>query len=400
MTKRVIAIAIALACAACGGGSSDTPDATSAPAKSFGAKPAGNVEPVIERAELEPNPAGAGDAMSVQVHARDDDRDRLHTSVEWYRNGVRLPDVTANVVESGTFSRGDRVYAIVKVSDGQHEVSRASNEITIGNSPPKVRSISIGPAHATAGDVIEAQANVQDVDGDSFELSYRWYKNGKPVDGATSSRLNPGIAHRGDKLAVEVSANDGNGETDWVRSPEFTLGNAEPVITSQPGYEMGPTGTYSYDVVAKDADGDAPLKYELVSGPPGMTIDDASGAVSWNVPQDAKPSNSVEIAVTDGFGGKATQRWVLSVDWNQTAPAAPAREAGENGDNGEPAVGKTARPAPATKQPTSPRVTANPGDTKQGDKAKTPQRAQPQRGDGDDMDRDQGEEYRQEKEED
>ncbi|HTO53538.1 MAG TPA: Ig domain-containing protein [Myxococcota bacterium] len=397
MTKRVIAIAIALACAACGGGSSDTADAPPAKPTAFGAKPGVNTEPVIERAELEPNPAGAGDAMSVQVHARDDDRDRLHTTIEWYRNGERMTDVTANVVESGTFSRGDRVYAIVHVTDGSHDVSRATNEVTIGNSLPKVRSIVIGPAHATAADVIEAQANVQDVDGDSFELSYRWYKNGQPIDGAASARLKPGSAHRGDKLAVEVSANDGNGQTDWARSPEFMLANAEPVITSQPGYEMGPTGTYSYDVMAKDADGDQPLKYELVTGPPGMTIDEASGSVSWNVPQDAKPSNSVEVLVTDGFGGKATQRWVLSVDWNQTAPAAPAREAGDN-DNGEPASGKSARPAPAQKQPTGARVTANPGETKAGDKAKTPPRAQPQKGDGDDMDRDQGEEYRQEKE--
>ena len=385
MSKRVIAIAIALACAACGG-SSETTDPQ--PTQSQAAAGT-NSEPEIQAATLSPNPAGAADSLAIDVRARDADRDRLQVRVEWYRNGTLDPSLQGNVLDSGTFNRGDRVYAVAHVSDGTHEVSAATNPVNIGNSAPKVRSVAVGPAHATASDVIEAQVNAQDPDGDSFELSYRWFKNNQPVEGATAARLPAGTAHRGDKLAVEASATDGSDPSEWVRSPDFTLDNAEPVITSQPGYEMGPTGVYSYDIAAKDADGDAPLRYELLTGPPGMTVDDSNGAVSWTVPQDAKASNSIEVAVTDGFGGRATQRWVLSVDWNQ-APAAPA---GDNGEEKQPRA-KKATASPSGSEHASPTKSS---DSKKD--AKSPQRAQPQRGEGDDLDRDQGEEYRQEKEE-
>jgi putative Ig domain-containing protein len=382
MSKRVIAIAIALACAACGGSDTTPPEQSSAPA---GAK-AGNSEPEILSAQLTPSPAGTGDAISVEVNARDPDRDRLRTTIEWYRNGQLDSSLQGSTVDGGTFNRNDRVYVVVHVSDGTHEVSKATNPVTIGNAPPKLTSLSIGPANATAVDVIEATAAAQDADGDSIDYSYRWYKNGELIEGATEARLAAGKAHRGDKLAVEVSAGDGSDQSEWVRSRDFLVGNAQPVITSQPGYEMGPTGVYSYEISAKDPDGDQPLKYELVSGPMGMTVDDATGAVTWTVPRDAKPSNPIEIAVTDGFGGRATQRWVLSVDWNQ-APAAPAGE-------GE------AKPTNAKRAPANGEAETKSQSKKQADKASAkPQRAQPQRGEGDDLDRDQGEEYRQEKEE-
>jgi hypothetical protein len=387
MSKRVIAIAIALACAACGGSDSTPPGQSASP--SAAAKP-GNSEPEIVSATLSPNPAGTGDAISVDVKARDIDRDRLTTSIEWYRNGQLDSSLQGTSIDGGTFSRGDRVYAVAHVSDGTHEVSRATNPVTIGNAVPRVMAVTIGPARATATDVIEAEVKTQDADGDSVELSYRWYKNGQPIEGATDSRLAAGRARRGDKLAVEVSASDGYDQSEWVRSPEFVLANSEPVITSQPGYEMGPSGVYSYEIAAKDADGDQPLKYELVSGPAGMTIDDSTGAVTWTVPQDAKPSNPIEVAVTDGFGGRATQRWVLSVDWNQ-APAAPAGESGE---------GKRASSKRPTDNGEAGAAEKSSQSKKQAEKqAAKPPRAQPQRGEGDDLERDQGEEYRQEKEE-
>lgn len=386
MSKRVIAIAIAVACTACGGSDTTTQTQGAPSSASAGAK-TGNSEPEIVSATLSPDPAGASDALSVDVNARDPERHRLRTTIEWYRNGVLESSLTGVSVDAGTFNRGDRVYAVAHVSDGAHEVSKATNPVTLGNALPKIGLITIGPAHATAADVIEAQVQAQDPDGDSFELSYRWLKNGQPIEGATEARLAAGRAHRGDKLVVEVSANDGSDQTPWVRSGEFLVANAEPVITSQPGYEMGSTGVYTYEISAKDADGDQPLRYELVSGPAGMAVDDATGAVTWNVPQDAKPSNPIEVAVSDGFGGRTTQRWVLSVDWNQ-APAAPA--------GGESAETKRTTAKPAMKTGEQGEETKASQSQKQ---AAKPQRAQPQRGDGDDLERSQEEEYRQEKEE-
>ncbi len=176
--------------------------------------------------------------------------------------------------------------------------------------------------------MVEAQANVEDPDGDSFEISYQWYVNGELIPAATSSRLPPGVAHRGDKVSVSASATDGSDVGAPAQSAPIVLANAAPVITTQPSYEMTPNGAYTYSLGAKDADGDTPLRYELLEGPEGMKVDDQSGVVTWAVPDNAKGNSTIKIAVSDPYGGRSTQTWVLSVDWNQ-APASPSGAAGK-----------------------------------------------------------------------
>ncbi|MFI5314932.1 MAG: Ig domain-containing protein [Myxococcota bacterium] len=360
--KRAIAAAIALSFAACGG-SSDAP--STAPARKNAQTSAASKEneaPEIQSAEIVPNPAGAADALGVEVHVRDAEHDRLTTSVEWFKNGVLVPELRESVVEAGTFTRGDRVYAVVHVSDPTHEVTRQTAALSIGNSAPRLHAVMVTPLQPTATDLIEAQPNADDADGDSVEVSYRWFKNGVLIAGATSNRLPAGSVRRGDKLGVQASASDGSDTSPWVASTEVLVANAKPTITTQPGYEMGASGVYSYQIGAKDPDGDDPLKFELVEGPPGMAIDEASGVLTWTVPQDAKGNNPIEIAVSDSFGGRATQHWALSVDWNQ-APASPAATASEKTgtkkaaaapDSDEEAPAKAAAPkakaAPAVKE--------------------------------------------------
>jgi hypothetical protein len=324
--KRAIAVAIALACVACGESTDVAPDPgaprASAPPKSGAA----NEAPTIDAVELGPNPAGSADPITLDLKARDAERDRLTTSVDWYKNGVLVPDLHGTVVDAGTFSRGDTVYAIATVSDATHEVTAQSAALTIGNSAPKVRSVVISSAKVTAADMVEAQANAEDADGDSFELSYQWYRNGEPIPSATSSRLAPGIAHRGDKVSVSASATDGSDAGPWLQSAPVTVANADPVITTQPSYEMTPNGEYQYSVGAKDADNDTPLKFELVEGPKGMTVDEQSGVVTWAVPDDAKGNSPIKVTVTDAYGGRATQAWVLSVDWNESPASASDKQ--------------------------------------------------------------------------
>jgi len=332
--KRASAAAIALLCAACG----SSADAPQAPAPAAGnARPAAeagreNGPPEIESAEITPNPAGSSDALTLEVRARDPEQDRLRTTIEWYRNGELVPDQHESVADAGTFNRGDRVYAIVYVADATHEVSHQTQVLTIGNSAPHVHGVALTPAKATAADFIEAQPNVQDPDGDSFEVTYRWHRNGEVVPAATSSRLPPGTLHRGDKVYVEASASDGTDASPWVPSPVIEIGNAAPVISSVPSYQLGQNAFYSYDIAAKDADGDEPLRYELVQGPTGMKVDETSGKLTWQVPQETRGDSPIQIAVSDAYGGRVTQSWTLSVDWNQLQPpASPSNASPESG---------------------------------------------------------------------
>ncbi len=344
--KRAIASALTLFCVACGG-SDDAVEPGSASAEAANElgddASGGNEPPVIVRAVIEPENAGASDALSLEVVVRDPEQDRVRTTVEWYRNGELVEDLVELTVPEGQFSRGDRVYAIIYATDGTHDVSAQTPALSLGNAAPRVKSLRVTPERATALDMIQVEADVSDDDGDRVELSYRWLRNGVVVPNATSARLAPGLALRGDSVIAQVNASDGNGESGWIPSKPLQLANSAPSITTQPNYELAGSGQYSYEVAAKDPDGDSPLRYEIVQGPPGMRVDIGSGLVTWRVPADAKGVYPIEIAVSDPHGGKTTQSYSLSVDWAEgekdakgakPATKAAAKAAGEARETG------------------------------------------------------------------
>ncbi|MGH2897097.1 MAG: putative Ig domain-containing protein [bacterium] len=365
--KRVIAFAITLLCVACGG-----PEQQATVADAPGGAPAhpakgGNEPPEISKATLEPANASANEELKLEVVARDPDRDNLTITVEWYRNGELVEGLDDTTVPPETFARGDRVYAIVYASDGSHEVTRQSAILSVANSAPTVRHVAVTPPRPTALDLLQVEADVQDADGDPYELRYRWLRNGQPLPEADGPRLPPGLGHRAEQLIVQVQATDGSDDSPWVSSPTIVLANAPPAITTQPNYTLSGSGQYSYEVAAKDPDGDRPLKYELSQGPPGMSVDVVSGVVTWHVPADAKGTYPIELAVSDPYGGRTTQRYALAVDWNDT-PASPSQSGAVAP---APAAGKAkAKTAPAAK----------------------PAKAAPADGDEDYTDEDQGEE--------
>lgn len=318
--KRVIATAITLLCVACGGSSEDASSATASQQRDARAASGENAPPEIVSAVIEPADAGASQPMSLAVVAKDPDRDRLRLTIEWYRNAELVTGLDRPDVPAGTFARDDRVYAIVYASDGKEEVSHQTAAIVVGNSAPTVRRVAITPLRATALDLLQAEVDVRDEDGDSVELSYRWLRNGQPLADSDGPRVRPGVGHRGEVIVLQVRASDGSADGPWVASAPLTIGNAAPAITTQPNYTLSGSGQYSYDVAAKDPDGDRPLKYELVEGPPGMVVDIVSGRVTWRVPASAKGAYGIELRVSDPYGGKTTQSYSLAVGWNE-APA-------------------------------------------------------------------------------
>ncbi len=318
--KRVIAVAITLLCVACGGSTEDESNATQASSRPAARTGAVNSPPEILSAELQPAGAGASQTISVAVVANDADRDRVRVSFEWYRNSEILPGLEQADAPAGSFSRGDRVYAIVFASDGKDEVTHQTAAIIVGNSAPTLRRVAIKPARATALDLLQADVDVRDDDGDSVDLAYRWVRNGQLIEDSDGPRLRPGVGHRGEIIVLQVRADDGTSESPWVASAALTLGNAAPAITTQPNYKLSGSSQYTYEVAAEDPDGDRPLKYELVDGPPGMAVDIVSGRVTWQVPTSAKGVYPIELRVSDPYGGATTQNYSLAVDWSE-APA-------------------------------------------------------------------------------
>ena len=86
--------------------------------------------------------------------------------------------------------------------------------------------------------------------------------------------------------------------------------NAVPQFISTPVTTATVYSLYHYDVDATDADGHS-LTYDLTSAPAGMMLDAASGIITWT-PM-ASGNIPVEVAVHDGHGGTATQRYTITV---------------------------------------------------------------------------------------
>ena len=280
-----------------------------------------NGPPVIDEIRLTPDAPSETDSISVAVSARDPDRDRVHVAVDWYLNGSLVQSGLGTTLER-RIARGDRIYAIARVRDGSSEVSETSETLRVGNAVPEVSAVRITPEAPVAADDLVARVRASDPEGDSLEYRYRWYVNGDQV-AENSDTFGGGGAVRGDEITVWVAASDGRSTGDWFSSDIVRLQNAAPVISSQPKFDLGTNGVYTYVVQATDPDGDTPLSYELLEGPTGMTVDASAGTVSWNPTPDIDGVFPIEVAVSDGHGGQAVQAYTLELSWSQ--PPASAR---------------------------------------------------------------------------
>ena len=68
---------------------------------------------------------------------------------------------------------------------------------------------------------------------------------------------------------------------------------------------------YVYSAIALDADG-VPLTYSLLEKPQGMEIDPKTGIISWNPVAGDIGNHAVTVEASDGKGGVAQQKYVLS----------------------------------------------------------------------------------------
>jgi hypothetical protein len=87
------------------------------------------------------------------------------------------------------------------------------------------------------------------------------------------------------------------------------VSNHAPVITTSPITKAYIGELYEYDVDATDEDNDT-LTYSLTAAPAGMTIDAATGLISWT-PTNAT-TEGVTVKVEDGRGGIDTQSFTIT----------------------------------------------------------------------------------------
>ncbi|MFN3192091.1 MAG: putative Ig domain-containing protein [Aureliella sp.] len=99
---------------------------------------------------------------------------------------------------------------------------------------------------------------------------------------------------------VVISADDGRG---GVATQSFKIAvkpareNSSPLIATSPDLQIGAGDAFTYDASAIDGDGH-PLRYRLLEGPEGSTLDPVSGELRWDTRNDSALSTFIPWAST------------------------------------------------------------------------------------------------------
>ncbi len=127
-----------------------------------------------------------------------------------------------------------------------------------GNQPPVVRDAGIFPVDVTVDTTLQVDPQSEDMDGDRITYRYQWLVNGAPVPGATAPQFAAENLKNGDRVAVELTPNDGKVNGAVFTSGHVTVGNTAPDIAE---IHLEPVPVHrgeviTVKVVAGDPDGD------------------------------------------------------------------------------------------------------------------------------------------------
>ncbi len=327
--KRTLGLVVGVALVACGSETpgSETPSESSpttaqAPAAESSSAstegPRDGGAPEVARILLEPSEPIGGDEISLRFDLQDPDGDPVETQIDWYVNRQLYSEDGGTTLGTDELLENSEIYVVIRASDGQHDVLRQSGTIFLRNAPPVITAIEISPQKPTGTQTLVAETRVSDREGNDPKVEFQWILNGAPIPGEHGSTLQPGKTKRGDRVSVSAAA------IDAARGPELTsdeveIGNSPPEIKSKPSTALAGPTLYRYEIQAEDPDGDRPLRYDLVDGPDGMSVDLVSGLVEWEIPSDASGTIPIEVAVRDPYGGEERQAYVLELNWQDVS---------------------------------------------------------------------------------
>ena len=315
-------VALALAC---GGAEEARPtDASPAPLhRKARVATSTNQAPHIESVRLDPPAPRPGDRVRAVVQAVDPDGDPVELGFAWTLDGRRVAGGGPEIQLPGAH-KGQTVRVAVTAGDGEAQSRTQQAEVDIANTPPEVLGLQMEPASSVAaGESVVVTARTHDADDDRVELEYAWSVNDRPVEADGPSFSTEGLA-RGDRIRVEVRADDGTERGPAVSSAAVRVANGAPRIVSLPSQEWV-NGAFRYRIEARDPDGDRRLRYRLLEGPEGMTVDPVMGEVRWKPSADQAGTHVVDLAVEDPEGAATAQRFEITVREVETqSPAARA----------------------------------------------------------------------------
>lgn len=221
----------------------------------------GNALPVATPPLLTPDPAVSSDDLTCgHGTPTDPDGDPVSIETRWYIDGAQqsLPGTT---LPASYTAVGQLVWCEAVPFDGtDHGTVTVSNTVLIGNTPPVLDSLALGPTPAFVDSTLLCAATARDADGDVVSLSYRWERNGSPVAILTPGPTLDAAFRRGDDMRCGVIPDDGIDAGTLTWSNVLTIDNRAPTT---PDIRIVPDAPTTVDDLvaevltdATDADGD------------------------------------------------------------------------------------------------------------------------------------------------
>lgn len=293
--------------------------------------PAGNLPPVIDWVRLSPQEVNPGELLTATVQAHDPEGKEVKVGYSWQFGSHRLSGGEASIHVPTTAKRGDVLRVSVVASDSLTTSKPSHATAEVGNTAPEWRELSLEhPERITPGSKLTIVAGADDHDGDELLFETIWYVNDREHE-SRGTVFDTSELKRGDSVFAVVLAADKTLTTEERETDKLKIGNSDPTIVSAPG-SLSKDAKFDYQLEVTDPDGDRRFRFQLVSAPSGMTIDDSFGKIIWQATEEHKGTHAVEILATDLYGGEARQQFELTVKvrTEETSPAAPASDDSED----------------------------------------------------------------------
>lgn len=153
----------------------------------------------------------------------------------WFRSGVQDPVATTQTYALGDADANTYVYCVVTAAG---LVSSSSSGLSIGSTPPSGGVVNV-VAPAISGDrrlrghLSCARGSWNDSDVSSYQVAYRWQRNGVNIAGATSSTYTVAPGDIGNSLSCVVTAAATTQATAPAVAPLAPQALASPAISGE-----------------------------------------------------------------------------------------------------------------------------------------------------------------------
>jgi hypothetical protein len=276
-----------------------------------------NHDPVIHT--VAPTKVVAGQVYSYQVNATDIDNDMLVYSLSIYPKGMNINSSSGSVKWTPIDSDVGPHAVTLTVSDGPAVIEQnftiSVTQRPAVNHPPAITSTPVTVAYV--GRLYEYDVLATDEEGDTLQylIPPSLRPNGLGIDSKTGViTWIPSEDQLGQyNLIVIVADPYGNTTQNFTLNVEII--DLPPKLTSTPVTTANVDVTYSYKVTATDPENGV-LSYSLGTKPTGMTINAATGLISW-IPDASQVGTVLVKVVVSDARNKVNQSFNIMVSFVQ-----------------------------------------------------------------------------------